>query len=85
MIRFDPNWAWSHRGRGHAWYAKHEYDKAIADYSAQIQLDPEDAEGYHDRGTAWADVKEYAKRPSPTSTKPSGSDPQNRLLLRNAG
>ena len=27
--------------RGYAWYAKHDYDKAIADYAEVIRLDPE--------------------------------------------
>ena len=35
----------AYHSRGDAWYAKKEYDKAIADYTEAIRLDPEDADG----------------------------------------
>ena len=47
--------------RGHAWYAKGEYDKAIADYDEAIRLDPKYAMAYNNRGLAWYAKQEYDK------------------------
>ena len=47
--------------RGNAWYAKKEYDKAIADYDEAIRLDPKHAMAYNSRGNAWHAKKEYDK------------------------
>ena len=43
------------------WRDKGEYDNAIADYNAAIQLDPKDAVAYSNRGVAWGIKKEYDK------------------------
>ena len=40
--------------RGNAWYAKEEYDKAIADYDQAIALDPKFAMAYNRRAWLWA-------------------------------
>ena len=47
--------------RGNAWYAKNEYDTAIADYDDAIRLNPKDALAYNNRGSAWNAKTEYDK------------------------
>jgi tetratricopeptide (TPR) repeat protein len=47
--------------RGFAWYALHEYDKAISDYTAAINLNPASNNAfvaYRVRSAAWADKNE---------------------------
>ena len=43
----------AYNNRGYSWYAKNEYDKAIADYNEAIRLDPKFALAYVDRGIVW--------------------------------
>jgi tetratricopeptide (TPR) repeat protein len=45
--------------RGHAWYAKGDYDKAIADFTKSIEVYPGNAEAYYNRGFAWDDKGDY--------------------------
>ena len=44
-----------------AWYAKKDYDKAIADGNEAIRLAPTYALAYNSRGNAWDAKKEYDK------------------------
>jgi len=60
-IRLDPKSARAYYNRGNAWYAKKEYDKAIADYGEAIRLDPKYATAYIDRGRTWYAKQEYDK------------------------
>jgi tetratricopeptide (TPR) repeat protein len=52
--------------RGNAYYAKKDYDRAIADYSEALRLDPTTLPGgtrvvtYNNRCNAYADKKDYA-------------------------
>src|SRR5207249_1914 len=39
-IRLDPKRAPAYAGRGHAWYRKGEYAKAVEDYERALKLDP---------------------------------------------
>ena len=48
-------------GRGRAWHAKGEFDKALADYTEAIRLDSTDAWAHHDRGLLWKVRSEYDK------------------------
>jgi tetratricopeptide (TPR) repeat protein len=41
-----------HVGRGMAWAAKRELDRAIADFEQAIRINPKDAEAYYSRGLA---------------------------------
>jgi tetratricopeptide (TPR) repeat protein len=52
----DPE---AQNNRGDAWYAKREYDQAIADYGEAIRLDPKYAVAYRSRGDAWRAKREY--------------------------
>jgi tetratricopeptide (TPR) repeat protein len=58
-VRLDPKDAKAYVGRGTAWYAKGEYDRAIADYNEAARLDPKDAKAYIGRGAAWYAKGEY--------------------------
>ncbi|MGO9485219.1 MAG: tetratricopeptide repeat protein [Rhodomicrobium sp.] len=42
----------AYNNRGNAYYYKHDYDLAIADYDQAIKLNPQFAEAYFDRGNA---------------------------------
>jgi tetratricopeptide (TPR) repeat protein len=48
------NSAIAYSSRAHAWSAKGDKDRAIADYGEAIRLDPEHAIAYNNRGLAWA-------------------------------
>jgi tetratricopeptide (TPR) repeat protein len=60
-IRLDPLNGPSYRGRGLAWHAKKEYDKAIADFDEAIRLDPKSALTFIGRGNSRASKKEFNK------------------------
>ncbi len=47
--------------RGQAWFAKQEYDKAIADYSEVIRLKPDNAGAYFNRSAAWREKGDNAR------------------------
>lgn len=59
----NPTTAAGLNERGNAWYAKSEYDKAIADYTEAIRLDPTATASvaFRNRGNAWRCKKEYDK------------------------
>jgi tetratricopeptide (TPR) repeat protein len=46
-------------GRGRAYYAKHNYDRAIADFNEAIRLDPGSAISYSNRGQAYYAKQDY--------------------------
>ena len=48
-----PDLAIAYKNRGHAYQAKGDNDRAIADYAEAIRLDPEDAFAYNGRGNAY--------------------------------
>ena len=45
----------------YAWYAKKEYDNAIADYTEAIAMTSTNAGSIYNRGTAWYYKQEYDK------------------------
>jgi len=47
------NVAIAYRNRANLYFNKHDWDKAIADYTQAIRLDPNDDEKYNDRGAAY--------------------------------
>ena len=65
--------ALAYGGRGHAWAAKKDFDRAIASDDEAIRLDPGFALAYQNRGNARDRKGEYDIGPSPTTTRPSGS------------
>ena len=83
-IRLDPEYAAAYNDRGGAWYAKQEYDKAIADYNEAIRLDPKYAAAYHNRGNAWCARRSTTRR-SPTTTRRSDLDPKFAVAYNNRG
>lgn len=48
-------------GRGIAWKAKKDCDKAIHDFDEAIRLDPSNQHAFNARGVLWAIKKEYEK------------------------
>ena len=62
--------AYAYCGRGAAWLAKKDYDKAIFDYSEALRLDPRLAAAYVGRGGVWRVKGEYAKALCRISAKP---------------
>jgi tetratricopeptide (TPR) repeat protein len=59
--RLSPTNAGAFQKRGHAWFSKMEYDKAIADFAEAVRLDPTNASAYFDRGKAWLAKMEHDK------------------------
>lgn len=55
---------------------QHKYDKAIADFSAAIQVDPKYADAYFNRGNAHDNKGEYAEAIADYSTV-TQLEPQN--------
>ena len=53
IIRRDRKAEWAYYNRGIAYWAKGDYDRAIADYSESIRLIPGDARAYVSRGIAY--------------------------------
>ncbi len=51
-IRLDPSYPGGYLDRGNVYYAKGDYDRAIADFTAAIRLDPRRANAYRVRGLA---------------------------------
>ncbi|HSQ55508.1 MAG TPA: tetratricopeptide repeat protein [Gemmata sp.] len=54
----EPKTAEEFLQRGHMWYRKGEWDKAIKDYSEVIRLAPKDPNGYYQRGCARGEKRE---------------------------
>jgi len=46
--------AWAYNARGAAYFAKDDFDGAIADYSEAIRLDPKITQAHKDRGLAYS-------------------------------
>ena len=57
----EPLFAPTYVARGHAWNAKKDFDKAIADFDDAIGLDPRAASAYTGRGYSWSQKNEYEK------------------------
>ena len=58
----DPNdSATEHLNRGNDWFAKQEYDKALADYNQALAINPRYAPAYCFRGAAWNNQEQYDK------------------------
>jgi tetratricopeptide (TPR) repeat protein len=53
IIGHDPQNAAAYNGRGSAYLATNDFDRAIADFKQAIRLDPENASYYNNRGTAY--------------------------------
>ncbi|MCX5785565.1 MAG: protein kinase [Elusimicrobia bacterium] len=51
----------AYTGRGSAYYLKGEYDRAVEDYSAAIELNPRDAAPYNNRGDVFYMQKQYRR------------------------
>jgi tetratricopeptide (TPR) repeat protein len=47
--------------RGVAWYEKGDFDRAIADFSAAVELNPKYADGFYNRGIAWSAKGDLAR------------------------
>lgn len=55
----DGNLVEAYKTRGNIYFAKGEYDRAIADFDMAIKVRPKDAEAYVKRGTAYASKDDY--------------------------
>ena len=60
-IRLDPTAAYVYCRRGHAYKAKKDVDKAIADYSEAIRLQPDCVEAYLGRASQYYAKKDYRR------------------------
>ena len=81
-IRLDPKFGLAYSNRGLAWHDKKEYDKAIADYTEAIRLDPERRPTPTTTAATPGRARRSTTRPSPISTRPSGSTPATPALQR---
>src|SRR5712691_11010247 len=52
-IRLDPKYSYPYNGRGNAYRAKGDNNRAMADYNMAIKLDPKYASPYNGRGNTW--------------------------------
>ncbi len=59
FFEHEPKSAWAYNNRGNAYLEKGEFDRAIADYSAAMQLEPTFAWSYCNRGLALAKKGEF--------------------------
>jgi regulator of sirC expression with transglutaminase-like and TPR domain len=53
-VKLKPADAEFYYERGLSYFAKSDYDRAVADYNTAIELDPDYAAAYYDRGLAYA-------------------------------
>jgi tetratricopeptide (TPR) repeat protein len=60
-IEINPRADKAYHNRGHAYWKKDQFDKAISDYTKAIELNPRLAEAYNNRGVAYFFKKEYEK------------------------
>ena len=83
-IRSHPGDAYGYTMRAHNLaIEKKELDIALGDYNEAIRLDPTNAYAYNNRGNAWSE-RRNTTRPSPITTKPSGSIPSTLSLTTTA-
>jgi tetratricopeptide (TPR) repeat protein len=61
LIRHNPQNADAYNGRGSAYLATKDFDRAIADFDQAIRLDPNDASYYSNRGTAYRGKKAFER------------------------
>ena len=59
--RQDPKYAQAYYNRGNAYSNKGDTDRAIADYTAAIQLDPTYANAYYNRGNGYSNKGDTAR------------------------
>jgi Tfp pilus assembly protein PilF len=59
LINLNPDDAHAYTGRGNAYLAKADYDRAIVDFDQAIKLDPKFALSYYDRGVAYSRKADY--------------------------
>jgi tetratricopeptide (TPR) repeat protein len=55
----NPKNATAYQNRGHLYHQKHEYDKAIKDFSKSIELE-KNIGAYYNRGEIYSETGEYA-------------------------
>jgi len=67
LINRNPDNAVFYNNRGNAYWCKHDYDRAIADFGQAIRLDPKDVVAYLNRGDAYEKKRDYPVL-SPTTT-----------------
>jgi tetratricopeptide (TPR) repeat protein len=58
-LRYDPNSASAHTGRGNALRHLGRFDESIAAHGEAIRLEPNNAMAYSNRGNAFDDKKDY--------------------------
>jgi tetratricopeptide (TPR) repeat protein len=59
LITRNPRDAGAYKGRGDAYFKKHDYDRAIADYGDAIRLLPKYAAASNNRGLAYYNMRDY--------------------------
>ena len=59
--------------RGYAWYAKQDYDKAMADYNDAIRLDPKLGMAYWNLAQLFGASRRNTTKPLPIAKRRSGS------------
>jgi tetratricopeptide (TPR) repeat protein len=60
-IRIDPNNFYAYNGRGAAFHAQRDLDRALRDFDEAIRISPDNAYAYNSRGSVYHDKRDYER------------------------
>jgi tetratricopeptide (TPR) repeat protein len=76
--------AQEHLAQGDTWYAKREYEKALAEYTQALRINPKSTLAFFSRGLVWQAKREYDQALA-DYTEVLRLDPTNALAFNNRG